>query len=196
MMISSDALHLGPLMLPWALLIVATGLMLLSAILIGLARKSSWSKRPAWTKVARIYSGAVFCWGCWVRVLFFVLFNAELYFAAPIDILKIRIKVFIYRERGLIARCFVVCHSQRTSCRRRFKAILLIIFVLSIGLGLAFKSSVKTEVAFPDLVFAGLEQERLGTDKVSLSQFIGQPTVINMWPSCMCAVSRGNAGVG
>ncbi|MHA5058140.1 TlpA disulfide reductase family protein, partial [Acinetobacter schindleri] len=35
MMISSDALHLGPLMLPWALIIVATGLMLLSAILFG-----------------------------------------------------------------------------------------------------------------------------------------------------------------
>lgn len=38
MMISSDALHLGPLMLPWTLLIVTTGLMLLSAVLFGLAR--------------------------------------------------------------------------------------------------------------------------------------------------------------
>ena len=179
MMISSDALHLGPLMLPWTLIIVATGLMLLSAVLFGLARKYSWSKQLLGQSQDLLWSS--FLLGMLGARLVFVLLNAELYFVAPIDILKIQDKGFHLWGGVLIGTLWYVIRNRQL--QTRFKAILLIIFVLWVGLGLAFKSSLKTEAAFPDLAFAGLEQERLGTDKIPLSQFIGQPTVINLWAS-------------
>src|SRR5690606_40593586 len=99
-------------------------------------------------------------------------------FAALIDILKIQDKGFHLWGGVLIGALWYVIRNRQL--QTRFKAILLLILVLWIGLGLAFKSSLKTEAAFPDLAFAGLEQERLGTDKIPLSQFIGQPTEINV----------------
>ena len=110
MMISSDALHLGPLMLPWTLIIVATGLMLLSAVLFGLARKYSWSKQLLGQSQDLLWSS--FLLGMLGARLVFVLLNAELYFAAPIDILKIQDKGF--HLWGGADWCFVVCHSKQT----------------------------------------------------------------------------------
>ena len=136
MMISSDALHLGPLMLPWALIIIATGLMLLSAILFGLARNYSWSKQLLGQSQDLLWSS--FLLGMLGARLVFVLLNAELYFAAPIDILKIQDKGFHLWGGVLLGALWYVIRNRQLQIR--FKATLLIIFIL-FGSGLGSHSN-------------------------------------------------------
>lgn len=43
MMLSSDAVHIGPLMLPWTLLVILLALMLTSLLIRFVAKKYHWS---------------------------------------------------------------------------------------------------------------------------------------------------------
>lgn len=100
MMVSATALHIGPLMLPWQMVLLLTGLVLVYGAGRYFRHKQQWPE-PSW----RIFSDSLWT-SFWVGLiaarLVFVLMHADLYLATPLDIIKIQDKGFHFYG-GLIA---------------------------------------------------------------------------------------------
>lgn len=178
-MISSEALHLGPLMLPWLLIIIFIAMMIVSIIGHIVGRKLQWEKA-----VIQIFKDSLwtsFLIGLIGGRIVFVLLHWEAYATSAIDIFKIQdkgfhligsvvsgITWFLWRNKGLPGKS---------------KAMFVFIFTLLVSTSIMLQNSLKQEIHFPDLSFVPLIQNDEASEKVSIKQFSGQPTVINLWAS-------------
>lgn len=178
-MISSEALHLGPLMLPWTLIIILIGLMTVSIIDQMVSNKLRWDKA-----VIQVFRDSL-----WISVpigligarIVFVLLHWDAYSTSPLDIFKIQDKGF--HLIGGIVTAIPYFLWKNKGLPGKSKAIFIFIFTLLLSLGIAFQNNLKQETHFPDSSFSSLIQHGEISENVPLKQFIGQPTVINMWAS-------------
>ncbi|QFS17361.1 TlpA family protein disulfide reductase [Acinetobacter indicus] len=175
MMVSATALHIGPLMLPWQMVLLLTGLVLVYGIGRYFRHKQQWPE-PSW----RIFSDSLWT-SFWVGLiaarLVFVLMHADLYLATPLDIIKIQDKGFHFYG-GLIAGIGWFLWKNR-SLANLPKAILIALFVaIQLCLNWGIQSVLPQQNQYPDLQFQNLQQQQ-----VSLQHWVGKPTVINLWAS-------------
>ncbi|MEG2558849.1 MAG: TlpA disulfide reductase family protein [Acinetobacter sp.] len=174
MMISPEALHLWIFILPWSLLIILIGLCSVQLLGLYLSRRFSWSsamwqvyKDSLWTAILIGLVAARLC---------FVAIHADVYFTHPIDILKIQDKGF-HLYSGLAAASAWFIWKNRFLNYAVIVGSLAIFFAVQLG-GLGIHKRFQTEQQYPELTFSDLNQQTQ-----SLTQFVGQPTVINLWAS-------------
>lgn len=173
-MISSEAIHLGPFMLPFPLLLVLFGLLIVYAVGKILEKKQQWSVQT-W----RTFSDSLWTM-LWVGLiaarLVFVLLNLDVYLASPIDIIKVQDKGF-HLYGGVIAGVAWFLWKNRTF-KLENKVIFVTIFTLICALSLGLSQWQKPQSFYPNMQFNNLEQQQ-----ISLKQFVGKPTVVNLWAS-------------
>lgn len=180
-MISAEALHLGPLMLPWSLLII------LGAIVLTLVCGRIYGKKMAWQNDAQQrFNDSIwtsFCIGLLVARIVFVLFHIDDYLASPIDIVKIQDKGFeIYSGAMAGVAWFLWKNRALTS---KFKLLLVGSFVAVIILGFGLKFISNRQQNYPDLSFSILDHSQTQQEMptLAMSSFKGQPTIVNLWAS-------------
>ncbi len=179
MMLSSDAVHIGPLMLPWTLLVILLALMLTSLLIRFVAKKYHWSHAGRHSSQDLLWSSLIV--GLLGARLVFVLLHAEIYFAQPIDILKIQDKGFHLYGGVMSAAAWYVLRNKAIQLRQ---SIALMLFCISIiAMGLALKQQLQPQVHFPQVKLLALDSSHQADKQVDLAQFIGQPTVVNLWAS-------------
>lgn len=178
-MISSEALHLGPFMLPWILIIILIALLTVSIAGSAVARKLQWNEA-----VTQVFRDSLWI-GFWVGLIgariVFVLLHWDAYSVSPIDILKIQDKGFHFIGGAAAGSVWFFWKNKGLSGKS--KALFILLFALLLGTGMAIQTALKQETHFPDLSFRSLTQGDDASEKTVLKQFIGQPTVVNMWAS-------------
>ena len=165
-MISSEALHLGPLMLPWTLIIILIGLMTVSIIGQMVSNKLRWDKA-----VIQVFRDSL-----WISVLIgligarivFVLLHWDAYSTSPLDIFKIQDKGF--HLIGGIVTAIPYFLWKNKGLPGKSKAIFIFIFTLLLSLGIAFQNNLKQETHFPDSSFSSLIQHGEISENVPLKQ--------------------------
>ena len=173
-MISSEALHIGRLMLPWSVMIMIIGW--LSVFFVGQYFKS----RQHWSDLVwQRYKDSL--WSCiWVGLLLaravFVLNHYELYFVQPINIVKIQDKGFNFYAGWIAAGLWFIWKNRLLTRTMLLSSVLS--FVLIQGLGMGLLKSLTVPQAYPNLSFTDLKQQ-----SQPLAQLIGKPTVVNLWAS-------------
>ncbi len=179
-MISNEALHLGPLMLPWGLIILIMAVFITVMVGQKVGQSAQWSK-----EILQRFQDSI--WSCvWVglvaaRVVFIAL-NFDAYWASPIDMLKIQDKGF-HLLGGLVFAgvCF---WWKNPGIAARAKASLLLMFVFLIGAGFSTQYLLQTETHYPVLSFPALTQAvQVESQHIAMQQFQGKPTVVNLWAS-------------
>lgn len=175
MMVSATALHIGPLMLPWQIVLLLTGLVLVYGAGRYFRQKQQWPE-PSW----RIFSDSLWT-SFWVGLiaarLVFVLMHADLYLATPLDIIKIQDKGFHFYS-GLIAGIGWFLWKNR-SLANLPKAILIALFVaIQLCLNWGIQTVLPQQNQYPDLQFQNLQQQQ-----VPLQHWVSKPAVINLWAS-------------
>jgi len=175
MMISIQAIHLGPMMLPWGLIILILGLVI--SLVIGqfclekfAVTKSQWTmfKDSIWLAIII----GLFC----ARIGFIVL-NLDVYLKHPIEIFKIQDKGFEVFTGFITAILWIFWRNKNVN--KVFISILVVTF-LSLNVSAHYiHRQIQTQYQqFPQINLTDLEKNR-----VELQQFIGKPTVINLWAS-------------
>ncbi|WP_419225310.1 prolipoprotein diacylglyceryl transferase family protein [Acinetobacter sp. A2] len=175
MMVSATALHIGPLMLPWQIVLLLTGLVLVYGAGRYFRHKQQWPE-PSWC----IFSNSLWT-SLWVGLiaarLVFVLMHADLYLATPLDIIKIQDKGFHFYG-GLIAGIGWFLWKNRALANLP-KAILIALFVaIQLCLNWGIQTVLPQQNQYPDLQFQNLQQQQ-----VPLQHWVSKPTVINLWAS-------------
>lgn len=173
-MISAEAIHLGPFMLPFPLLLVLLGLIIVYVVGKVLNKKQQWSAQTWQTFSDSLWTTL------WVGLiaarLVFVLFSLEVYLASPIDIIKVQDKGF-HLYGGVIASVAWFLWKNR-AFKLENKVIFVTIFTLICAFSLALKQWQKPQSFYPNMQFSSLEQQQ-----IPLKQFVGKPTVVNLWAS-------------
>ncbi|SEL24653.1 prolipoprotein diacylglyceryl transferase family protein [Acinetobacter sp. DSM 11652] len=179
-MISSEALHLGPLMLPWRLLFLFVALIITAMIGRKVGQQAQWSSEIQQRFQDSIWSSV------WIGLvgarLVFIGLNLESYLASPIDMLKIQDKGFDLI--GGVVTGGAWFWWRNSAIATKAKAILLLIFVMLLGTGFITQKLLHKDTHYPSLSFPSLNlsnQDQLNI--VPLQQFQGQPTVVNLWAS-------------
>lgn len=177
-MITAQAIHLGPIMLPWGLIILIVAITI--ALLIGEYSFYGY-KRFKVTDTQWV----VFKDTTWTAILIgllcgrigFILLNLDAYLQHPIEIIKIQDKGFnLYF--GLLA-AFLWIFWKNRAIKKSFLIMVLGIFTIIICLGTYIHQQVILQYQqFPKVSLTSLQQQ-----KVELVQFMGKPTVINLWAS-------------
>lgn len=174
-MLTPQAIHLGPMMLPWELVIPLLSLIIslviakqfkpkyqVSAVQWNLLKDSIWTA---------ILIGLVFA------RIGFVLMHLSSYLTDPIEIIKIQDKGFNLYV-GLLVGCswFIV---KNKALQKLFLTLLFSLFILfnTVGFGILHKVQQQYQ-QFPDVALQDLQH-----NPVSLKQFAGKPLVINLWAS-------------
>jgi len=174
-MISSQALHLGSLMIPWPLIISLIGLISVLGLGYHFKNREKWSdsvwlryKDSLWTSI-------------WISLIFaravFVLTHYDLYFSNPIDIIKIQDKGFNFIAGIVAGSSWFIWKNYLLKKHVLVISICLFGLVQIIGNGLT-KNISNQQQGYPDLSFEALDQQPKG-----LEAFIGKPTVVNLWAS-------------
>ncbi|ENX41264.1 TlpA disulfide reductase family protein [Acinetobacter sp. NIPH 2100] len=174
MMMSSEALHLGGFILPWTLLIILIGW--LAVFLSGLyfSRQYAWSEN-VWQRYKDSLWSAILV-GFFAARMVFVMIHADVYFVHPIDMIKIQDKGF-HLYAGIIAACLWFIWKNR-DLKRTLLSISLVVFLAIQFVGVGVIKSFQVQSQYPVLSFNDLRQQ-----PQALTQFIGQPTVVNLWAS-------------
>lgn len=179
-MISSEALHIGPLMLPWGLLILL--LALLITVMIGrkVGQQAHWSQEIQQNFQDSIWSSV------WVGLigarLVFICLNFESYMASPIDILKIQDKGFSLIGGVVFGAAWLWWKNPAIAAKA--KASFLVMFAVLLGTGFITQHVLQKETHHPALSFESLKSTgQVQPALVSMQQFQGQPTVVNLWAS-------------
>jgi prolipoprotein diacylglyceryltransferase len=153
-MISSEALHLGPLMLPWTLIILIAALTVMALFARYAGQRLGWPESikselqdSIWTSV-------------WIGLisarLVFVLLNIDAYAASPIDMIKIQDKGF-HLIGGVIAGGAWFFWKNR-NLMTKAKVVLMLSFVIVAGAGMLLKNTLQKETNYPDLHFSALQE--------------------------------------
>ena len=174
MMLSAEAIHVGPFMLPFALALVILGLMIVYGTGKVLQKKQQWSAET-W----QIFSDSLWT-TLWVGLiaarLVFVLLNLDVYLASPIDMFKVQDKGF-HLYGGVCAGVAWFLWKNR-AFKIENKIIFVTIFSLLCAVSLGLKQWQKPHSFYPEMQFSSLEQT-----EIPLQQFMGKPTVVNLWAS-------------
>ncbi len=176
----NDALRLGPLLLPYALLLVfaAAGTSLLVGRRVG-RRTGVDPERTLWNALLI---------GALVARLAFVLEYKTLYFSTPLSILDIRDGGW-NATAGLAGVWFYAFHRYQKSPALRQalqRGLLAGSAVFALGTGWLAIQSGPARQALPDLELAALGG---AAPTVRLKDFTGKPIVVNLWatwcPPCV-----------
>lgn len=179
-MISSEALHLGPLMLPWGLLFLFLALIITAMIGRKVGQQAQWSADIQQRFQDSIWSSV------WIGLvgarLVFIELNLESYLASPIDMLKIQDKGFDLI--GGVVTGGAWFWWRNSAIANKAKAILLLIFVMLLGAGFITQKLLHQDTHYPSLSFPSLNLSNQDQSQIiPLQQFQGQPTVVNLWAS-------------
>lgn len=174
MMMSSEALHIGGFILPWSLLSILLGWFAVFLWGMYLSRKNQWSEN-AWQRYKDSLWSAVLI-GLIAARFVFVLIHADAYFLHPIDIIKIQDKGFSPFAGMMAAAAWFIWKNRALKYKMLGSSLLIFIAVQLANLALLKPFQVQAE--YPALSFNNLQQQ-----PQALTQFIGQPTVINLWAS-------------
>ena len=184
-MISNEALHLGPFMLPWGLLCLVLALLVSAMIGRKVGQKAQWS-----AEIQQRFQDSI--WNSvWIGLigarLVFIGLNLESYLASPIDMLKIQDKGFHLIGGIIIGSPWF--WWRNSAIANKAKATLLLIFVMLVGAGWTVQKIMHQDSHYPSLSFPSLNLTHQDQSNiVPLQQFQGQPTVVNLWaswcPSC------------
>ncbi|WP_180035490.1 MULTISPECIES: TlpA disulfide reductase family protein [unclassified Acinetobacter] len=179
-MISNEALHLGPFMLPWGLLCFVLALLVSAMIGRKVGQKAQWS-----AEIQQRFQDSI--WNSvWIGLigarLVFIGLNLESYLASPIDMLKIQDKGFHLIGGVLTGSAWF--WWKNSAMTKKAKAILLLIFVLLMGAGWTVQKIMHQDSHYPNLSFPSLNLASQGrSEMIALKQFQGQPTIVNLWAS-------------
>jgi len=173
-LISSQALHLGVFILPWSLLIILFGLV--NVWFIG----KYFKKRHQWTDaIWQSYKDALWT-ALWVGLLaarlVFVLIHADLYLTHPVDILKVQDKGFNLYAGIIAGSGWFIWKNRLLKVPILISSFLLFITIHFVGINLL--NHWNAQQHYPDLAFNDLKHQ-----PKSMTQFMGKPTVVNLWAS-------------
>lgn len=174
-MITAQAIHLGPFMLPWTLTILMVAI-LVSVIVGKLTYRYFGLDASQWSTFKdSIWSGILL--GLLCARIGFVLLNLEVYLDHPIEIIKIQDKgLNLYL--GLIAAFLWIIWKNRF-LNKSFVILLLIIFsLLSVSAHYTHQQIQLRYQQFPDVQLLNLQQQ-----PIKLTKYLGKPTVLNLWAS-------------
>lgn len=179
-MISNEALHLGPFMLPWGLLCFVLALLVSAMIGRKVGQKAQWSAEIQQRFQDSIWSSV------WIGLigarLVFIGLNLESYLASPIDMLKIQDKGFHLIGGVLTGSAWF--WWRNSAIANKAKATLLLIFVMLVGAGWTVQKITHQDSHYPSLSFPSLNLTHQDQSNiVPLQQFQGHPTVVNLWAS-------------
>lgn len=175
-MISAEALHIGPLMLPWNLLFIFFALFILSFCSRAFGQKLKWSEQMTQQFRDSLWTSLLF--GLIGARVVFVLLNWQAYLDTPIDMLKIQDKGFQLSSGILIGMAWFLWKNKALSIK--IKSIFILVFSMIISVGILLKPHPKQDIYYPALSFIQLNQPQVQTP---INQFMGQPTVVNLWAS-------------
>ena len=178
-MISSEALHLGPFILPWTLVMILLSMIMMKIMGQVLGQKQRWEQATSQVFWDSLWTS--FWIGLIGARITFVLLHWDVYFASPIDIVKIQDQGFHLIGGTVAGSAWFFWKNKGLS--RKFRALFIFIFTVLLSIGIAIQSSLKQDVHFPNLNFSSLTQSSETSKKIPLKQFIGQPTIVNMWAS-------------
>jgi thiol-disulfide isomerase/thioredoxin len=176
--VADGAVQLGPLLLPFALLLVMGALGVTLLVGNGLARRAGVDVEPALWRAVLL--------GVIAARLAFVYEYRTLYFASPLSILDIRDGGW-NAGVGLVAGWLFALYRQKreAATARPLRWAMLagtLIFVAGTAV-LALRGPAGEKL--PALSFAALD----GGEPVPLSRFAGRPVVVNLWatwcPPCV-----------
>lgn len=174
-MITTQAIYLGPIMLPWGLIILIVAICVV--LLFG---KYSYHRF-----VVSYAQWTIFKDSLWTAILIglvcgrigFVIQNFDIYLQHPIEILKIQDKGF-HLFSGIIS-AFLWIFWKNFKLKKSFLIILFSVFTtITLSGTYIHKQVVLKYQQFPNVHLNNLQQQ-----KIELTQFIGKPTVINLWAS-------------
>lgn len=174
-MITTQAIHLGPIMLPWGLIILLGALLI--ALLIGtLCRQTFAVSVPQWANFKDSIWTAILI-GLLCARIGFVLLNLDIYLQHPIEIIKIQDKGFEIFT-GIIT-AFLWIFWKNHALKKAFILLITVVFLLVSISGMYIHRHIQTQYQqFPQVSLSDLKQNR-----VDLQRFVGKPTVINLWAS-------------
>ncbi|WP_335955428.1 TlpA disulfide reductase family protein [Acinetobacter guillouiae] len=174
-MITAQAIHLGPIMLPWGLTILM--LAILMSVVIGKFSFQYFSISNLQWAAFKDSIWSAFLVGLLSARAGFVLLNLDVYLEHPIEILKIQDKGFHLYVGIACAGLWMVWKNR--SLKKIFIALCFAAFALFLISGQYFYQQVQLQYQqFPQVNLVNLQQEH-----VELTQFLGKPTVINLWAS-------------
>ncbi|TCB50079.1 TlpA family protein disulfide reductase [Acinetobacter sp. ANC 4779] len=166
-------------MLPWTLIIILLAMMSVAMMGHILGRKLGWENAVIQAFKDALWSS--FLLGLIGGRIVFVLLHWDAYSISLIDILKIQDKGF--HLIGGVVTGIAWFLGQNKRLPGKSKAIFILVFTLLLSIGIAVQTHLKPKLHFPELNFSSLTQNAETSAKVPLKQFIGQPTVINLWAS-------------
>ncbi len=174
-MITTQAIHLGPIMLPWGVVILIAAIA--ASLLIGqLCKKYFAVSDPQWIIFKDSIWSAILIGLICARIGYIVL-NLDIYLQHPLEMIKIQDKGFDIFT-GLIA-AFLWIFWKNRQLKKVFICILVTIFLMISISATYIHRQIQTQYQqFPKVKLLDTQQNR-----VDLQQFIGKPTVINLWAS-------------
>lgn len=174
-MFSPQALHLGPLMLPWGLVIALSSL-LLALWITGLFKHKFGYQDAQWKSFKDSIWSAVWI-GLIVGRLVFVALNYQIYLAHPIEIIKIQDKGFHFFSAAFAAVAWLLWKNRHAHLGAVGLFMAIVIMISSTGYWA--QNQVQREYQnFPEVALNDQQGRH-----VTLPNFIGKPTVINLWAS-------------
>lgn len=174
-MFTIQAIHLGPIMIPWGLVIPLTAL-LFSLVLGRYLTDKFQVSLVQWRNFKDSIWTAILI-GLLLARISFVLFNLDSYLSHPIEIFKIQDKGF-HLLSAIISTMIWIFWKNR-ALAKSFLCLLLLFFSALSTTGFAVLHQAQIQYQqYPQLKLQRLEQQ-----VVALNHFIGKPTVINLWAS-------------
>ena len=156
-MISSEALHIGPIMLPWTLVFLILALIATSLMGRYAGKQLKWPESTMRTFQDSIWSSV---WiGMIVARVVFIFLHAEAYFASPIDMLKIQDKGFHLLSGIIFGALWFFWKNKALALKA--KIILFFTFTVFLGIGLGLQAVLQKETHYPDLKFKPLTTAHL-----------------------------------
>lgn len=180
-MISADALHIGPLMLPWTLLIVVFGMLMTT--MVGHILQRHQGLNHVNLQRHRDVLWQSFWVGLIAARIIFVMAHYSLYLAQPLDVFKIQDKGFHFI--GGVLSGVLWFYLRQPQLQRKTRCILIGVFLSWLGIALSIQQQLKPELAYPNLSFQQLKlsQNTIDMPTLALQDFVGKPTVVNLWAS-------------
>ncbi|WP_089605100.1 TlpA disulfide reductase family protein [Acinetobacter piscicola] len=174
-MISAQAIHLGPIMLPWGLIILTVAIAV--ALLLGKYIRHRFTINSMQWVIFKDSIWTAILIGLVCARIGFVILNLDIYLQHLIEIIKIQDKGFDLFS-GIVS-AFLWIFWKNHQLKKLFLVILLSIFTtISLSGTYIHKQTILQYQQFPKVSLRNLQQQKVG-----LVQFTGKPTVINLWAS-------------